>query len=427
MESFVSAEEAVSVIKSGDRVFVHSVAAAPHKLLEAMTGQADKLRDVEIIQLHTEGPAPYADPKYEDSFYVNALFVGANVRKAVNEGRGDYLPIFLSEVPYLFRNNILPLDVALVQVSPPDKHGFCSLGVSVDASRAAVQKAKKVVAQVNPRMPRTHGDGMVHVSRFDAMVKHETDLPEFLVDDPGEVEQKIGDYCAELIEDGATLQMGIGAIPNAVLNALTGHKDLGIHTEMFSDGIIELVVKGVINNRMKRKHPEKIVSSFLMGSQELYDFVDDNPQVAMLDVAYVNDTAVIRRNPKVTAINSAVEVDLTGQICADSIGTYHYSGVGGQMDFIRGASLSEGGKPIIALPSTTRKGISRIVPYLKQGAGVVTTRAHVHYVVTEYGVANLYGKNMHQRARALIDIAHPDHREELEKEAFKRFQELKAE
>ncbi|MDX1618586.1 MAG: acetyl-CoA hydrolase/transferase C-terminal domain-containing protein [Balneolaceae bacterium] len=425
MNQPVTAEEAVSVINSGDRVFIHSVAAAPHRLLDAMTDRADELRDVEIVQLHTEGPAPYADPKYADSFYVNALFVGSNVRKAVNEGRGDYLPIFLSEVPYLFRNNILPLDVALVQVSPPDKHGFCSLGVSVDASRAAVQKADRVIAQINPRMPRTHGDGMVHVSRFHAMVEHETDLPEFLVEEPGEIEKKIGDYCAELVDDGATLQMGIGAIPNAVLMALTGHKNLGIHTEMFSDGIIELVQDGVINNKMKRKHPEKIVSSFLMGSQELYEFVDDNPQVAMLDVAYVNDTAVIRRNPKVTAINSAVEVDLTGQICADSIGTYHYSGVGGQMDFIRGASLSEGGKPIIALPSTTRKGISRIVPYLKQGAGVVTTRAHVHYVVTEYGVANLYGKNMHQRARALIDIAHPDHREELEKEAFERFQELK--
>jgi len=424
MSSFISAEEAVKCIESGDRVFVHSVAAAPHILLHAMTGRADELRNVEVIQLHTEGAAPYADPKYKESFYVNALFVGSNVRKAVNEGRGDYLPIFLSEVPYLFRNNILPLDVALVQVSPPDRHGFCSLGVSVDASRAAVQKADKVVAQVNPKMPRTHGDGMVHVSRFHAMVEHETALPEYIVDEPGEIENKIGSYCADLIDDGATLQMGIGAIPNAVLKALTGHKDLGIHTEMFSDGIIELVEKGIINNKNKRKHPEKIVSSFLMGSQDLYDFVDDNPQVAMLDVAYVNDTAVIRRNPKVTAINSAVEVDLTGQVCADSIGTYHYSGVGGQMDFIRGASLSEGGKPIIALPSTTRKGISRIVPYLKQGAGVVTTRAHVHYVVTEYGVANLYGKNMHQRARALIDIAHPDHREELEKEAYQRFQEL---
>ena len=414
--NFTTAEKAVKNIKSGDRVFVHSVAAAPHHLLNAMVERSGELEDVEIVQLHTEGEAPYADPKFKDSFYINALFVGANVRKAVNEGRGDYLPIFLSEVPSLFLNNILSLDVALMHVSPPDKHGFCSLGVSVDASRAAVQSAKKVIAQVNPRMPRTHGDGIVHVDRFDALVEFEKDLPEHKPEEPGEIELQIGKNCAELIEDGATLQMGIGAIPNAVLISLHNHKDLGIHTEMFSDGIIELVEKGIINGRNKKKHPGKIVGSFLMGSKQLYDFVDDNPQVAMLDVAYVNDTAVIRKNPKVTAINSAVEVDLTGQVCADSIGTYHYSGVGGQMDFIRGASLSEGGKPIIALPSTTRKGISRIVPYLKPGAGVVTTRAHVHYVVTEYGVANLYGKNMHQRARALIDIAHPDHREKLERE-----------
>lgn len=424
MESYVSAEEAVEVIKSGDRVYLHSVSAAPHHLIDAMVDRADELKDVELISLHTEGPAPYTKPEYKDSFFMNALFVGANVRKAVNEGRGDYLPIFLSETPYLFRNNILPLDVALVMVSPPDKHGFCSLGTSVDCSRAAVQTAKKVIAQVNPQMPRTHGDGMVHVSRFDSMVEHEAPLPEHITGEPGKVEQKIGDYCAELVEDGATLQMGIGGIPNAVLKALKNHKNLGIHTEMFSDGVIDLVESGVINNKKKKRHPGKIVSTFLMGSKKLYDFVDDNPQVAMLDVAYTNDTAVIRKNPKVTAINSAVEVDLTGQICADSIGTYHYSGVGGQMDFIRGASLSEGGKPIIALPSTTRKGISRIVPYLKQGAGVVTTRAHVHYIVTEYGVANLYGKNMHQRAKALIDIAHPDHREKLEKEAYERFQEL---
>ncbi|MFH5832313.1 acetyl-CoA hydrolase/transferase family protein [Halalkalibaculum sp. DA3122] len=424
METFVTAEEAVKLISSGDRVFVHSVAAAPHHLLEAMTARHQELRDVEIISLHTEGPAPYADSQYSESFKVNALFVGANVRKAVNEGRGDYLPIFLSETPYLFRDNILPLDVALVQISPPDNHGFCSLGVSVDASRAAVQTAKHVIAQVNPKMPRTHGDGMVHVTELDALVDHETPLPEHIAGEPGEIEQKIGNYCAELVEDGATLQMGIGGIPNAVLKALKNHRDLGIHTEMFSDGIIDLVKSGVINNKKKKRHPGKIVSTFLMGSQKLYDFVDDNPQVAMLDVAYTNDTAVIRKNPKVTAINSAVEVDLTGQVCADSIGTYHYSGVGGQMDFIRGASLSDGGKPIIALPSTTSKGISRIVPYLKQGAGVVTTRAHVHYVVTEYGVANLYGKNMSQRAKALIEIAHPDHRDQLQKAAYERFQEM---
>jgi acyl-CoA hydrolase len=412
------------VIQSGDRVYVHSVAAAPQLLVDAMTARAPELRDVEVIHLHTEGEAPYADPKYSDTFKTNALFVGANVRKAVNEGSADYLPIFLSEVPGLFRKDILPLDVAMVQVSPPDKHGYCSLGVSVDSSRAALQCAKKAIAVVNPNMPRTHGDGIFHVDRFDALVESNDPLHELVMPDPNPTEQKIGNHCASLVEDGATLQMGIGAIPNAVLNALGNHKDLGIHTEMFSDGVIKLVEKGVVNNKKKARHPEKIVASFVMGSRELYDFMDDNPMIAMLDVEYVNDTAVIRRNPKVTAINSAIEVDITGQVCADSIGTYHYSGVGGQMDFIRGASLSEGGKPIIALPSTTGRGDSKIVPNLKLGAGVVTTRAHVHYVVTEHGIANLYGKNLRQRAKAMIEIADPDHRESLEKAAYERFSHL---
>jgi acyl-CoA hydrolase len=419
-----TAEEAVKVIQSGDRVYVHSVAAAPQLLVDAMTARAPELRDVEVIHLHTEGEAPYADPKYSDTFKTNALFVGANVRKAVNEGSADYLPIFLSEVPGLFRKDILPLDVAMVQVSPPDKHGYCSLGVSVDSSRAALQCAKKAIAVVNPNMPRTHGDGIFHVDRFDALVESNDPLHELVMPDPNPTEQKIGNHCASLVEDGATLQMGIGAIPNAVLNALGNHKDLGIHTEMFSDGVIKLVEKGVVNNKKKARHPEKIVASFVMGSRELYDFMDDNPMIAMLDVEYVNDTAVIRRNPKVTAINSAIEVDITGQVCADSIGTYHYSGVGGQMDFIRGASLSEGGKPIIALPSTTGSGDSKIVPNLKLGAGVVTTRAHVHYVVTEHGIANLYGKNLRQRAKAMIEIADPDHRESLEKAAYERFSHL---
>jgi len=418
---YKTAEEAVKLINSGDRVFVHSVAAAPQPLVDAMTARASELENIEVIHLHTEGDAPYVKQEYSDTFSTNVLFVGANVRKAVNEGSADYLPIFLSEVPGLFRKNILPIDMALVQVSPPDKHGYCSLGVSVDASRAALQSAKKAIALVNPNMPRTHGDGIFHASRFNALVKSDEPLHELNIPEPNEIEQQIGNNCAELVEDGATLQMGIGAIPNAVLKALDGHKDLGIHTEMFSDGVIDLVEKGVINGKKKAKHPEKIVASFVMGSRKLYDFVDDNPMISMLDVAYVNDTAVIRKNPKVTAINSAIEVDLTGQVCADSIGTYHYSGVGGQMDFIRGASLSEGGKPIIALPSVTGKGESKIVPHLKQGAGVVTTRAHVHYVVTEYGVANLYGRNLHQRAKALIEIAHPDHREELKEAASKRF------
>ena len=416
-----SAEEAVKIIKSGDRVFIHGAAATPRQLVIAMTGRANELRDVELVHLHTEGPAPYASQQYADNFHTNALFVGANVREAVAEGVADYIPVFLSEVPALFRRGILPLDVALVQVSPPDRHGFCSLGVSVDVARAAVQMAKHVIAQLNPNMPRTHGDGLIHISHIDSAVVVDDPLPEFPPGEPTEAEQAIGRYCAELIEDGATLQMGIGAIPNAVLAALSNHRDLGVHTEMFSDGAIDLIEKGVITNDKKRVHPGKMVSSFAMGTRRLYDFIDDNPQVVLLDVAYVNDTAVIRRNPKVTAINSAIEVDLTGQVGADSMGTRQYSGVGGQMDFVRGAALSEGGKPIIALPSISNKGFSRIAPYLRLGTGVVTTRAHVHYVVTEYGIAYLYGKNLRQRARALIDIAHPDHRADLEEKAWDRF------
>ncbi|MCX6043122.1 MAG: 4-hydroxybutyrate CoA-transferase [Caldilinea sp.] len=416
-----SAEEAVKAIKSNDRVFVHGGVATPAQLVLALTARAEELRDVEIVHLHTEGPAPYAAANYTASFRTNCLFVGANIRNAVNEGLADYIPIFLSEVPGLFRRGILPLDVALVQVSPPDRHGFCSLGVSVDVARAAVQVARHVIAQINPNMPRTHGDGLLHVSALHGAVVVDDPLPEIVASQPTPVESAIGRYVAELIEDGATLQMGIGAIPNAVLSALHSHRDLGIHTEMFADGAIDLIERGVVNNAQKRIHPGKVVSSFAMGTRRLYNFIDDNPQVVMLDVAYVNDTAVIRRNPRVTAINSAIEVDLTGQVAADSMGTVQYSGVGGQMDFVRGASLSEGGKPIIALPSATSKGISRIVPHLRLGSGVVTTRAHVHYVVTEYGIAYLYGRNLRQRARALIDIAHPAHRQELEKMAWERF------
>ncbi len=416
-----SAAEAVRIIQSGNRVFVHSAAASPQQLVQAMTDRSAELRDVEVVHLHTEGIAPYARAEFAQNFRTNALFVGANVRDAVNEGNADYVPVFLSEVPGLFRKGIMPLDVALVQVSPPDRHGFCSLGISVDVSRAAVQTATHVIAQINPNMPRTHGDGLIHISHIDSAVVVNDLLHEFDPGTPNEVEMAIGRHCASLIDDGATLQMGIGAIPNAVLAALVDHKDLGIHTEMFSDGAIDLVEKGIVNNEKKRVHPGKVVSSFAMGTRRLYDFIDDNPQVVLLDVAYVNDTAVIRRNPKVTAINSAIEVDLTGQVGADSMGTRQYSGVGGQMDFVRGASLSDGGKPIIALPSATSRGISRIVPYLRLGTGVVTTRAHVHYVVTEYGVAYLYGKNLRQRARALIDIAHPDHRAALEEKAWERF------
>lgn len=409
----VSPGEALQSVKTGDRIYVHGMAAAPQKLIEALVARAPDLFDVEIVQLHTEGPAPYADPEMEGHFRVTALFVGANTRKAVAEGRANYVPVFLSEVPALFRNGIMPLDVALIQVSPPDKHGFCSLGVSVEATRAAVQCAKTVIAQVNRHMPRSHGDGLIHVDALTAFVEHDQPLPEVPVRAPSAVEAAIGRHCAELVEDGATLQMGIGGIPNAVMSALTNHKDLGVHTEMFSDGLIDLVEKGAVTGKFKRVHPGKVVATFVVGSQRVFDFLDDNPLVAMLDAAYVNDTAVIRRNPRVTAINSAIEVDLTGQVCADSIGTRLYSGVGGQMDFIRGAMYSEGGKPIIALPSTTSNGESRIVSLLKPGAGVVTTRAHVHYVVTEHGVADLYGKNLRQRAEALISIAHPQHREEL--------------
>lgn len=422
----VSAERAVSVVTSRSRVFVHTAVAAPQALIRAMTVRAPELRGVEICHLHTEGPAPYAAPEHRESFHVSAFFIGANLQGAIASGEADYIPVFLSEVPALFKQGILPLDVAMVQVSPPDRHGFCSLGVSVDATLAAVEMAKVVIAEVNPRMPRTHGDGRLHVDRITYGVEVDTPLPEMPRPVLTDVERDIGAHVAGLVEDGATIQTGIGAIPDAVLAALRDHTDLGFHTEMFSDGVIDLVERGVITGRKKRVHPGVLVGSFLMGTRRLYDFVDDNPQVQMLGADFVNDTSVIRRNPKVTAINSAIEVDLTGQVVADSIGTRLYSGVGGQMDFIRGASLSPGGKPIIALPSTTRRGQSRIVSLIQPGAGVVTTRAHVQFVVTEYGVAELYGRTLRQRARALIDIAHPDHRERLEREAFDRFRTLPA-
>jgi acyl-CoA hydrolase len=414
----VSPEEAVSLIKSGDKVFVHSAASAPKVLINALAKRGEELRHVEILHLHTDAEAPYAAEAMSESFRVNNLFVGGNVRQAVQAGRADYIPIFLSEVPLLFRRKIIPLDAALLQVSPPDKNGYCTLGLSVDTSLAAAQSAKTLIAEINPNMPRTHGDGVIHISKFDRVTEVNYDLPTLTIPEPTEIEKRIGQHVANLVENGSTLQMGIGTIPNAALAAMENHKQLGIHTEMFSDGVINLVEKGVITNEHKRKHRNHIVTGFIMGSKKLYDFVDDNPLVRVLDIAYVNDTATIRQNPKVVAINSAIEIDLTGQVCADSIGTRIYSGVGGQMDFIRGASLSEGGKPIIALPSTTRKGISRITSMLKPGAGVVTTRAHVHYIVTEYGIAEMFGKNLRQRAKQLIEIAHPDHREALEKEAF---------
>ncbi|MEQ6167575.1 acetyl-CoA hydrolase/transferase C-terminal domain-containing protein [Ekhidna sp. MALMAid0563] len=416
-----SAEEAVSIINSGESVFIHTAGAAPQALVKAMTARGGELKDVTIYQMHTEGEAPYCEAKYKDAFKVKALFVGSNVRPAINDGRAEFIPSFLSEVPLMFRSGVLPVDVALIQVSAPDKHGYCSLGISVDASKAAVDVAKKVIAQVNPKMPRTHGDGLLHISEFDAFVEHEEDIPELKPHLLSDSEKLIGQHVAGIIEDGATLQMGIGAIPDAVLSCLGNHKDLGVHTEMFSDGVLPLLESGVINNRLKSRHPGVTVSGFILGSRKLYDFVDDNPAVRMLDIQYVNDTAVIRKLPKMTSINSAIEIDLTGQVCADSIGTRIYSGVGGQMDFIRGASLSPGGKPIIALPSVTSRNDTKIVPTLRSGAGVVTTRAHVHYVATEYGIADLYGKSLRERAKLMIDIAHPDHREALEKAAYERF------
>ncbi|MCC9168247.1 acetyl-CoA hydrolase/transferase family protein [Pontibacter harenae] len=422
---YKSAEEALSTIKSGDRVFIQGSAATPQFLIKKLAERADELRNVELVSITTYGEIPLTDEKYKDSFFINSLFVSANVRDAVNSGRGDYLPIFLSEIPHLFRSGILPLDVAIVHVSPPDRHGYCSLGVSVDVTREAVLSAKHVIAQVNPRMPRTHGDGLIHSSRFNVMVEVNEELPE--VDYSLRItntEETIGNYIAEMVEDGATLQMGIGAIPDAVLGSLTNHKELGIHTEMFSNGVKPLIEKGIITNEHKYRHPGRIATGFIVGNRELYDFVDDNPLILMQRTDYVNDVSIIRSNPKVTAINSAIEIDLTGQVVADTLGTYQFSGIGGQMDFMRGAALSQGGKPILALPSVTRKGISRITPFINQGAAVTTTRAHVHYVVTEYGVAYLYGKNLRQRAKALIEIAHPDHRENLEREAHARFKYL---
>ncbi|HRN37931.1 MAG: 4-hydroxybutyrate CoA-transferase [Flavobacteriales bacterium] len=413
---WMTAGEAVRSVNSGDRVFMQGSAATPVRLVHALLDRHAELHDVELTAISTFGALGFERPEVQRSFFLNALFVSANMRSTVAGPHGDYVPVFLSEIPRLFDRGILPIDVALVHVSPPDKHGFCSLGLSVDVARSAVRNARTVIAQVNPNMPRTLGDGQVHASRFAAMVHVDDALPEVdYAASIGPAEQAVARHVSGLIDDGATLQMGIGAIPDAILGALGGHKDLGIHTEMCSNGIIDLVERGVITNARKKKHRGRIVTAFAFGTRRLYDLVDDNPSFAFLDVQYVNDTKVIRENPEVVAVNSAIEVDLTGQVCADSIGTYQYSGVGGQMDFMRGAALSEGGKPIIAMCSTTGKGQSKIVPFLRQGAGVVTTRAHMHYVATEHGVAYLYGRNLEQRAQALIAIAAPEHREMLER------------
>ena len=414
--------EAIQCVKSGDRVFVHGSAATPVCLVQALQDRYNELKNVELVSITNIGELNFDKAEYRKAFFFNSLFVSATTRNVVNSLDGDYVPVFLSEIPILFRKKILPLNVALIQVSPPDKHGFCSLGTSVDIAKAAVEMAEIVIAQVNPKMPRTHGDGFIAMDKIHSFVLQESELPEVdYSSKTNDAIRQIGKNVASIIEDGATLQLGIGSIPDQVMQNLLDHKNLGIHTEMMSDGVIPLIEKGIINNSMKKLNVGRSVTSFMAGTRKLYDFVDDNPQIRVMDIAYVNDTSIIRQNPKATAINSAIEIDLTGQVCADSIGTYQYSGIGGQMDFIRGASLSEGGKPIIALPSITSKGLSRIVPFLKEGAGVVTTRGHVHWVITEFGIINLYGKNLKQRAKSLIEIAHPQHREWLDKTYHQRF------
>lgn len=425
MIQYVSAEEAVSLISSGDRIFSHGSACTPNLLINELARQADRLKDVEFVSITQQGNVEIAKPQYKDSFFVNSLFVSTPVRETVNSERGDFVPVFLSEIPLLFKNNILPLDVAMITVSPPDAHGYCTLGTSVDVARSAVDTAKVIIAQVNPQMPRTHGDGMIHYTKIDKFVFHDEEL--LTVDYGAKVgpeELLIGKHVAELIDDRSTLQMGIGTIPDAVLKCLHNHKDLGIHTEMISDGIVDLVDKDIVNNKYKGTHLNRSITSFAFGTKKLYDYIDDNPSFAFMDVEHVNYPINIMKNKKMVAINSAIEIDLTGQVCADSIGTFQFSGIGGQMDFMRGAALSEGGKPIIAISSRTKKGVPRIVPFLKPGAGVVTTRGHIHYVVTEFGVAYLYGKNLRQRAKALIDISHPDDREMLDKSTFDRFKSL---
>src|SRR5690554_1630858 len=419
----VTAEEAVKVIKSGDRIHLSSVAVTPHALIRAMVerGRNKEFENVRIQHIHTEGPAPYAEAEFEGIFQLESFFVGGNVRKATQAGYADYIPVFLSETQKLIRQGYLKVNVAMVQVSPPDKHGFVSLGTSVDATLAAIEHADIVIAQVNKYVPRTWGDAIINTNKIDYFVEH--DEPLYIHNNAplSDVERAIGRNTAALIEDGACLQMGIGGIPNAVLAELGNHKNLGIHTEMFSDGLLPLIHSGVVTGSEKQIDKGKIVASFMMGTQDLYDFVDDNPMVAMMDVYHTNSVDIIRKNKKVTAINSAISVDITGQVCADSIGTTFYSGVGGQIDFIRGAGHSEGGKPIIAMPSVTNRGVSKITPTLLEGSGVVTTRSNMHWMVTEYGAVHLYGKTLQERAKLIISIAHPDHREMLDKAAFERY------
>lgn len=418
-----TAQEAVKQIQSGQRIFLTGNVSVPQKVLAALVERAPQLSNIEICQVLTVGSADYVSPAMEGHLRVNSMFISANIRKAVQEARADFTPVFLSEFPLLFKSGRLPLDVALIHVSPPDEHGFCSLGVEVGPTKTAAESAKIIIAEVNEQMPRTLGDSFIHISRIKHIVPVNYPIPEshMAAEGQSDIVQQIAGHIAELIPDGATMQLGIGAIPDAVLKYLYSKKDLGIHTELFSDGVIDLVNAGVLTNSRKTLHPGKIVAGFLMGSQRLYDWVDDNPMIELHRTEYVNDPFVISQNERMVAVNSAIEVDLTGQVCADSIGPKLYSGVGGQLDFIYGASRSKGGVPIIALPSTNimKDGtvISKVAPMLKHGAGVVTSRNHVRYVVTEFGVAELYGKTIRQRAEALINVAHPQFREELKLQA----------
>jgi len=417
-QKVVTASEAVKAVKSGDRIFLTGNCSVPKKILSALVDRASELKDVEINQALTIGSADYVSPEMEGHIRVNTMFISHNTRQAVQEGRADFTPVLLSEFPLLFKDKVLPVNVAFVHLSPPDPHGYCSFGIEVGLSKSPAESAEIIIAEVNEQMPRTLGDTFIHVNAIDYIVPVDYELPELTMggDNPSDTVKNIAGYIAELIPDEATMQMGIGAIPDAVLKHLFDKKDLGIHTELFSDGVIELVEAGVITNAKKTLHPGKIIAGFILGTKRLYDWVHNNPLIEFLRTEYVNDPFVVSQNNRMVAVNSAIEIDLTGQICADSIGTKLYSGVGGQLDFVYGASRSKGGVPIIALPSTA-KDFSRIVTTLKQGAGVVTTRNHVHYVVTEYGVATLYGKTIRERAQALINVSHPQFRDELTREA----------
>ncbi len=410
--------QAVKAVKSGDRIFLTGNCSVPKQILAALVDRAEELKDVEINQALTVGSADYVAPEMAGHLRVNTMFISHNTRAAVQAGRADFTPVLLSEFPLLFKNKVLPVNVAFVHLSPPDAHGYCSFGVEVGLSKSAAESAEIIIAEVNDQMPRTLGDSFIHVSDIDYIVPVDYDLPELAMGEgkPSEKVEKIAEFIAELIPDEATMQMGIGAVPDAVLKHLYDKKDLGIHTELFSDGVIDLVEAGVITNAKKTIHPGKIIAGFILGTKRLYEWVHNNPLIEFLRTEYVNDPFIVSQNHRMVAVNSAIEIDLTGQICADSIGTKLYSGVGGQLDFVYGASRSEGGVPIIALPSTA-KDFSRIVPTLKTGAGVITTRNHVHYVVTEFGIADLYGKTIRERAQALINVAHPDFRDDLTKEA----------